>query len=111
MPEGLTSLVLRRPKNGRKWLALVLNWLSYAGMRDVVVMAKFTERIPPALQLAIRTDRRSAVATLCDGRLAAQHPDITVTRYKFNLTMHSPPPRKPVHKSASQDRRALALRS
>ncbi len=42
----LPSLVGRRAKCSRKWLALVLERLLYAGMRDVIVVAEFTKRIP-----------------------------------------------------------------
>jgi len=40
-------------------------------MSDVVVLAGFAERIPAALQLAISTNRRSAVTALRHGSLAA----------------------------------------
>ena len=58
----LPSLVGRRAKCSRKWLALVLERLLYAGMRDVTVVAEFTKRIPVALQLAIRTNRSSTIS-------------------------------------------------
>ena len=52
-------------------MALVLDRLPYAGMRDVIVVAEFAERIPAALQLATGTNRSSAVGALGDRRLAA----------------------------------------
>jgi hypothetical protein len=81
----LNGLAGRRAKRGGKRVALVLNWLLYAGMRDVIVVAEFAERIPAALQLAIRTNPSSAVSTLGDSNLTARRPDIAITRYVFDL--------------------------
>ena len=52
-----------------KDVALVLDRLLYAGMRDVIVIAEFAERIPAALQLAIRTNQSSTVGALSHGGL------------------------------------------
>src|SRR6267143_1043959 len=65
--EKLAGLVGRRTTSGWKWLALVLDRLLYAGMRDVIVIAEFAERIPAALQLAIRTNQSSTVGALSHG--------------------------------------------
>jgi hypothetical protein len=54
-------------------------------MRDVIVVAEFAERIPAALQLAIRTNRSSAVGALGHCSLAARRPDIAIARYLFDL--------------------------
>jgi len=54
------------------------NWFPYARMRDVVVVAKFTEGIPATVQLALRADGYAAVSTLGDSDLAARHSIIAV---------------------------------
>src|SRR5216683_5186486 len=50
-------------------------------MSDVVVVARFAERIPAALLLASRTNRRSAVSAFRNGTVAAGRTYVAVTRY------------------------------
>src|SRR5437764_236609 len=85
-----------------KWMALVLNGLSYAVMSHVIIAAYRTEGLSAALRLTIRTNRRSAIGALRHSRLAAQNSVIATARDVFNLTMHSVPPHKPNHKCANQ---------
>ncbi len=101
--EKLAGLVGRRTTSGWKWLALVLDRLLYAGMRDVIVIAEFAERIPAALQLAIRTNQSSTVGALSHGGLTVRYSLIAITRYVFDLTVHFPP-LKPIHNNASRER-------
>jgi len=54
-------------------------------MCGVVVVAEFAERSPATLQLAIRTNRGTAVSTFSHGSLAARHTCVAVTGYVFDL--------------------------
>jgi hypothetical protein len=54
-------------------VAFVLDRLTHAIMRDVIVVALTAERIAAAFDTAIRTDCSTTVGALRDGRLAAGH--------------------------------------
>ena len=83
-------------------MSFVLNGLSHTRMGDVVVIAEFAEGISAAFHATVSTDPRSAITTLRHGSLAAWHTYVAVTGYVLDLTMHSLPPRKPVHNNASR---------
>jgi len=82
-------------------MSLVLDGLSHARVRGVVITAYFTEGLPAAFRATVGANRSTTVGALSHSRLAAWHSYVAVTGYVLDLTMHSLPPRKPVHNNAS----------
>ncbi len=70
-----------RPKK----IPLALNGLPHASVRDVVVTADFTKRLPAAPGTTVGTNRGPAVCTLCNGTIAARRLYVAVTEYVFDL--------------------------
>jgi hypothetical protein len=81
------ALLLALTGSGHR-VTLVLDRLPHAGMRDVVVVADFTERLSAALRLTVCTYRCSAVGTLGDGRFATRHSIVAVAGHEFDLAVH-----------------------